>query len=97
MSYLIKDLSRLSKLSPARIRKWQERYTIFEPVRGENGYWYYTEQDKDVLLGMKTRLERGEKLKDIIALGRDGLLESTTEGEAENPDATQNLTMVQAS
>lgn len=89
MSYLIKDLSRLSRLSPARIRKWQERYGIFTPVRGENGYWYYTEQDKALLLGMKERLDRGEKLKDIIALGRDGLLEPAARAESDSVDMVQ--------
>ena len=74
MNFLIKDLSRMTNFSPARIRKWQERYRIFEPTQGSNGYWYYTNDDYRVLRALQQRLAAGEKLQQVMALGRQSLL-----------------------
>ncbi|MCB1307928.1 MAG: MerR family transcriptional regulator [Leptospiraceae bacterium] len=74
MGFLIKDLSRMTNFSPARIRKWQERYQIFAPNQGSNGYWYYTNDDYRVLRNIQQRLARGQKLAEVMNLGRDALL-----------------------
>lgn len=76
MRFLIKDLSRLTGLSPARIRKWQERFQILSPVQGRNGYHYYGNHDLRILLNLKERLAAGQKLKSIISLSREELLSS---------------------
>ena len=74
MKYLIKDLSRLTGFDGARIRKWQERYSMLRPERGTNGYWYYGNEDYIVLQNMKRLLEKGEKLQSVVSLGREYLL-----------------------
>lgn len=76
MKFLIKDLSRMTNFSPARIRKWQERYRVFEPTQGNNGYWYYTNDDYRVLRALQQRLASGEKLQQVMALGRQALLQT---------------------
>ena len=75
MQYLIKDLAGLTNLSKDRIRKWQERYSLLKPVRGKNGYYYHSNEDFFVLRSIKQKLESGQKLKDIIRLGRENLLD----------------------
>ncbi|MBI3395390.1 MAG: MerR family transcriptional regulator [Spirochaetia bacterium] len=72
--FLIKDLTRLTGFSPARIRKWQERHSILLPVQAGNGYHYYSDEDYQVLVHVRSRLENGERLKDILADGRERLL-----------------------
>lgn len=74
MKLLIKDLSRMTSFSPARIRKWQERYRVFRPMQGGNGYWYYTNEDYLVLRSIQQRLALGHKLAQIMQLGREHLL-----------------------
>ncbi len=74
MKFLIKDLSRMTSFSPARIRKWQERYRIFKPLQGENGYWYYSNEDYLVLRSIQQRLAMGQKLSQVMLLGREHLL-----------------------
>ena len=74
MKYLVKDLSRLTGLSPARIRKWQERYSLLQPDVGTNGYHYYSSDDLFVLQRINRELERGEPLARIVERGREGIL-----------------------
>lgn len=74
MKFLIKDLSRMTSFSPARIRKWQERYRIFNPTQGSNGYWYYSNEDYLVLRSIQQRLAMGQKLNLVMGLGREFLL-----------------------
>ena len=81
MKFLIKDLSRMTSFTPARIRKWQERYRIFAPLQGSNGYWYYTNEDYLVLRSVQQRLAMGQKLNQVMALGREFLLENLINDE----------------
>lgn len=74
MKFLIKDLSRLTGISPARIRKWQERYGLLQPEKGENGYWYYSDEDYLILKNLKERLDAGEKLKYLARAKREELV-----------------------
>lgn len=74
MKFLIKDLSRLTGISPARIRKWQERYNLLQPEQARNGYWYYSNDDYIILKNLKTRLDRGERLKHLVSEGKAALL-----------------------
>lgn len=75
MQYLIKDLCSETNFTPARIRKWQERFQVFKPVQGSNGYWYYTEQDLQILRSIQRRLAAGQKLNSIMSLDRDQILD----------------------
>ncbi len=81
MKYLIKDLAEITGLSPARIRKWQERFRILEPETGSNGYHYYTNEDLFVLTNISRELEKGSPLNAVIKRGRGALLEPPADGE----------------
>ncbi|MCX8000185.1 MAG: MerR family transcriptional regulator, partial [Leptospiraceae bacterium] len=79
MKYLIKDLSKMTGIKGFTIRKWQERYKIFRPQLAPNGYWYYTNEDYEVLAKIVRFLEEGEKISHIVALGRENLLKFKNE------------------
>lgn len=79
MKYLIKDLSRMTGVKGFTIRKWQERYKIFKPQLAPNGYWYYSNEDYEVLVRIVRFLEEGEKISHIVALGRENLLKFKNE------------------
>ena len=79
MKYLIKDLSKMTGLTPARIRKWQERYKILKPETLDNGYHYYDNNDLFVLKRIANELEKNIPLSKILALGRDKLLEPVSQ------------------
>lgn len=77
MEYLIKDLSQMTGFSPARIRKWQERFNFLNPRLAGNGYWYYSNEDFHVLNTIKTLLNQGASLKKIVQMDREELLQQT--------------------
>ncbi|MDX1957270.1 MAG: MerR family transcriptional regulator [Leptospiraceae bacterium] len=74
MKYLIKDLSKMTGVKGFTIRKWQERYSIFNPQMASNGYWYYTQDDYVILGKIVKMIESGERISNIAAIGRDNLL-----------------------
>lgn len=74
MDYLVKDLSRMTGVPAHTIRKWQERYHILRPRQTRNGYWHYSNEDYFVLKSVQQRLKENERLREIMALGRDNLL-----------------------
>lgn len=85
MDYLIKDLAGLTGLSPARIRKWQERYGILEPKNAPNGYWYYSNDDLFVLKNVNQLLSDGVPLIRIMSRGRKELLGLPSQNNLFNP------------
>jgi DNA-binding transcriptional MerR regulator len=74
MKYLIKDLSKMTGVKGFTIRKWQERYSIFNPEMAANGYWYYSQEDYVILAKVVKMLENGDKISNVTALGREHLL-----------------------
>lgn len=74
MKLTAKKLSELTQVPAANIRKWRERYGILAPQRGDNGYLYYTADDYRVLLSISQQLKQGQKLSNVMKLGRDQLL-----------------------
>ncbi len=79
MKYLVKDLARLTGLSPARIRKWQERYNLLRPEVGANGYHYYSSDDLFVLQKILRQLESGGTLSGLVEAGREGIFSARVE------------------
>lgn len=79
MKYLIKDLARITGLSPARIRKWQERFGLLKPEIGSNGYHYYSNADLLILQNVRRRVEAGEPLERVVALGHSALASAPAE------------------
>jgi len=81
MKYLIKDLSRMTGVKGFTIRKWQERYNIFNPQMANNGYWYYSHDDYVILAKVVKMVAEGERISNIVAIGRQNLLNLRNDNE----------------
>lgn len=57
--YGIREVARLTGLSSATLRKWEERYQIVQPTRLPNGYREYTRNDLETLLWIKSKVDGG--------------------------------------
>ena len=63
MTYNIQQVSEITGLSKLVIRKWEERYGIVNPKRLDNGYRVYSPGEVNVLLYVKSLVEKGHTLK----------------------------------
>ena len=81
MKYLVKDLAKMTGLSPSVIRKWQERFKILNPDVGENGYYYYDNDDLFILKNIAQKKKQGESISHIVKHGRDELLKIPVDSE----------------
>jgi MerR family transcriptional regulator, light-induced transcriptional regulator len=64
--YNIKAISQLVGLLPVTLRAWERRYGLPKPIRGVQGYRYYSEYDLKTLLWIKTQLAFGLSISLII-------------------------------
>ncbi|WP_285766147.1 MerR family transcriptional regulator [Peribacillus sp. SI8-4] len=69
--FYIKEVSAVTGLSKQVIRKWEERYDIIQPVRHENGYRLYSEEDISTLLTIKSLQKKGLSIKQAMVLAKD--------------------------
>ncbi|HWI60631.1 MAG TPA: MerR family transcriptional regulator, partial [Symbiobacteriaceae bacterium] len=74
--YTVKEVSQLTGIPPATLRKWEQRYQVVSPARLPNGYRGYTAQDLKVL-------------RRVNALVQDGTPVSLAVEAARRPDAPQ--------
>ncbi len=89
-TYKIDHVARLTGLSKHVIRSWERRYDLLQPVRGDNRYRMYSEEDVDLLIYIKRQLENGFAIGELARLGRQNLIErmrssTVRAGEAEEP------------
>ncbi len=74
--YRIKSVANITGLSTHVIRKWEERYDLFHPIRTKNRYRTFSEKDIQLLLFIKTKLREGKSIgqvaqTDSVALRQD--------------------------
>lgn len=72
--YKIGSLSRLTGYSTALLRAWERRYGLLAPARGAGGQRLYSEDDLQLLLYVRQRLEGGRSIGEVAEAGRDVLL-----------------------
>ncbi len=99
--YRIKAVAELTGLTTHAIRKWEKRYNLFAPLRAENGYRVYSDQDLQLLMYVKTQVDAGKSIRQLAALGTDVLLEAIASDPldvSEIPESWREgaLTVVQA-
>ncbi len=70
----IQRVSKLTGLSRDVIRVWERRYGLLRPVRGQNRYRLYTDEDVSLLKYVRAELDKGESIGELAALGREELL-----------------------
>lgn len=67
-NYNIQQVSDVTGLSKQVIRKWEERYSLIQPERMDNGYRIYQDQDIATLLRVKRLSDEGYTIKQAAIL-----------------------------
>lgn len=67
--YRIKSVATITGLSTHALRKWEERYDLIQPIRSENGYRTFSEEDVQLLLFITTKLKDGESIGQVAQAG----------------------------
>lgn len=70
MSYRIKSVAALTGITAATLRAWERRYDLVSPRRTESGYRVYSEDDIEMLVQVKTLVEKGYRVGEAIELVR---------------------------
>ncbi|MBU0965155.1 MAG: cobalamin B12-binding domain-containing protein [Proteobacteria bacterium] len=72
--YKIGTLAKKSGYSPNLLRVWEKRYGFLQPLRGSGGQRLYPEEDLNLLLVIRSELEKGRSIGELALLGRAQLL-----------------------
>lgn len=72
--YKIKTIASLTGFNPTLLRAWERRYGLLVPTRTETGHRLYTADDLRVLRRVRTLLDQGRSIGEIVAQGRSRLL-----------------------
>ncbi|WP_217587979.1 MerR family transcriptional regulator [Lentibacillus saliphilus] len=64
--FLINKVSEMTGLSTQVIRKWEDRYSLIQPSRQDNGYRLYSKDDIHTLLKIKALREQGHSVQKAI-------------------------------
>jgi len=81
--YRIKSVATFTELSAHTIRKWEERYQLLTPVRSENGYRLYFEDDIQLLMYLHSQIESGRTIGQLVKIGSSQLRREMKEGPVE--------------
>jgi len=71
--YRIKAVAEMTGFTTHAIRKWEKRYNLLTPRRGENGYRVYSDQDLQLLMYVKAQLDSGKTIGQLATQGSLGL------------------------
>lgn len=85
--YSIKEVAARVGLSPAVLRKWEDRYCIVQPQRLANGYRGYSEQDLAVLRWIAAQIRQGAMTRTAVAEARRRLANGWSLGAGTTPVA----------
>ncbi len=83
--YKTKTICRLTGYKAELLRAWEARHALLEPERTKGGHRVYTQDDLDVLLEIRRRLEDGMVIGELAAIGRAGLLAQARGTEVNAP------------
>ncbi|NLZ26605.1 MAG: MerR family transcriptional regulator [Chloroflexi bacterium] len=64
--FTIKAVQARTGIKPVTLRAWERRYELLEPTRLKNGYRLYSEQDVQLLLWVKSRLDSGMSISQVV-------------------------------
>lgn len=73
--YRIHRFSKLTGLSPHVIRAWERRYGLVTPIRGDNRYRLYTDEDVVLFRYLKSQVDQGMAIGELSQQGREHLQE----------------------
>ena len=78
--YRIRSVANFTGLSAHTIRKWEERYQLLTPIRSENGYRLYFEDDIQLLMYIHSQIESGRTIGQLVKIGSPRLRHEMKEG-----------------
>ena len=84
--YKIKTIASLTGFNPTLLRAWERRYGLLIPDRTDTGHRLYTGEDLRVLRRVRSMLDQGRSIGEIVAQGRGRLL---SQGAPPPPGPTQ--------
>lgn len=95
-SYSIRSVSRITGLSPERIRSWESRYAVVTPERSSNGRRSYSERDMSRLQLLADAIRMGQSISEIADLTEDALRKLVEAGSdtAIQPDTATLVTRI---
>ncbi len=73
--YRIHRFSKLTGLSPHVIRAWERRYGLVTPIRGDNRYRLYTDDDVVLFRYLKSQVDQGITIGELSEQGHEHLRE----------------------
>jgi MerR family transcriptional regulator, light-induced transcriptional regulator len=73
-SHRIHRVAKLTGLSKDVIRVWERRFDLLKPIRGENRYRQYSDEDVALLRYLKEQVDEGGSIGELARMGRDELL-----------------------
>jgi len=82
--YRIHRFSKLTGLSTHVIRAWERRHGLVTPVRGENRYRLYTDEDVELFRYLKSQVDAGMAIGELAEMGREALQEQAQRVFVEN-------------
>ncbi len=82
--YRINRFSKLTGLSPHVIRAWERRHGLVNPIRGDNRYRLYTDEDVELFRYLKYQVDQGMAIGELAEMGREKLQEQAQRLSVEN-------------
>lgn len=76
--YKMRSVTRLTGLSPAVLRAWENRYQLVTPQRSDGGQRLYSSEDVRILQHAQALLQQGRSIGEVVRLGREALLRPVT-------------------
>ena len=64
-TFSIKHLERFSEIKAHTLRIWEQRYSIFQPVRTKGKVRHYSLNDVQLLLDISLLIKNGAKISDF--------------------------------
>lgn len=80
--YKIKTIAAMTGFNPTLLRAWERRYELLVPTRTVTGHRLYTQDDLRVLRRVRSLLDQGRSIGEVVAQGRERLLHGTASGGA---------------
>ena len=83
-TYEIQEVTRLTGLSPTRLRAWERRYRVIRPERQANGYRAYSSGQVALLRAFAQLVGAGRRIGDLVHLPAEQVLAEARAGEPDD-------------
>jgi DNA-binding transcriptional MerR regulator len=88
-TFAMRVASRLTGVSPERLRAWETRHAAIRPLRTEGGSRRYTQADLDRIRALRQLTDEGRRIAELASLGTDELFARIKGGETPEPTSSE--------